>query len=42
VSGEEIARLTPKAEMLREWKGPEHLQSVIDRSIQFLENHTPQ
>src|SRR5271157_3320413 len=41
VIGEEIAELAPNAEVLRQWKGPEHLQTAIDRVTQFLDRHTP-
>jgi len=42
VIGDEIAELAPNAEVLRQWKGPEHLQTAIDRGLQFLDRHTPQ
>jgi pimeloyl-ACP methyl ester carboxylesterase len=41
VIGEEIAELAPNVEVLREWKGLEHLQTAIDRVSQFLDRHTP-
>jgi pimeloyl-ACP methyl ester carboxylesterase len=41
VIGEEIAELAPNVEVLRRWKGPEHLQTAIDRVTQFLDRHTP-
>lgn len=41
VIGEEIAALAPNVEVLARWKGPEHLQSAIDRVRQFLGRHTP-
>jgi pimeloyl-ACP methyl ester carboxylesterase len=40
--GEELGELAPNVEVLRQWKGPEHLQTAIDRVGQFLERHTPQ
>jgi pimeloyl-ACP methyl ester carboxylesterase len=42
VIAEEIAELAPNMEMLRQWKGPDHLQTAIERVTQFLEPHTPQ
>ncbi len=42
VIGEEIADLAPNVEVLWQWKGPEHLQTAIDRVTQFLDRHTPQ
>jgi pimeloyl-ACP methyl ester carboxylesterase len=42
VIGEEIAELAPNAEVLRQWRGPEHLQTAIERVTQFLARHTPQ
>jgi len=42
VIGEEIAELAPNKEVLRQWKGPDHLQTAIDRVTQFLERHTPE
>ena len=42
VIGEEIAELAPNNEVLREWKGPDYLQSAIDRVTQFLDRHTLQ
>jgi pimeloyl-ACP methyl ester carboxylesterase len=41
VIGEEIAELAPNSEVLRQWKGPDHLQTAIDRVTQFLRRHTP-
>jgi pimeloyl-ACP methyl ester carboxylesterase len=40
--GEEIIELAPNVETLRYWKGPEHLQTAIERVSTFLERHTPQ
>jgi len=42
VIGQEIAELAPNNEVLREWKGPDYLQSAIDRVTQFLDRHTLQ
>ena len=39
--GEEIKELAPNVEALRQWKGPEHLQTAVDRVSEFLERHTP-
>jgi pimeloyl-ACP methyl ester carboxylesterase len=39
--GEEIARLAPNAEVLREWKGPAHKPATIERVRSFLAAHTP-
>jgi hypothetical protein len=41
VIGEEIIELAPNVEGLRQWKGPEHLQTAIERVTAFLERHTP-
>jgi len=41
VIGDEIAELAPNAEVLRQWKGPEHLHTAIDRVTQFLDRYTP-
>jgi pimeloyl-ACP methyl ester carboxylesterase len=35
VIGEEIAELAPKVEVLRQWKGVEHLQTAIERVTKF-------
>jgi len=41
VIGEEVAALAPNVEVLRQWKGPEHLETAIGRVTQFLERlHT--
>ena len=42
VIAEEIAELAPNMEMLRQWKGPDHLQTAIERVTQFLKSHTSQ
>jgi hypothetical protein len=39
--GEEIIELAPNVEVLRQWKGREHLPSAIERVTQFLERHAP-
>jgi hypothetical protein len=31
----------PKAEMLRDWKGPEHIDEQRRCVLAFLEKHTP-
>ena len=41
VIGLEVAELLPKAEMLRDWKGPEHIDEQRRRVLAFLEKHTP-
>lgn len=41
VAGLELAELLPNAEMLRDWKGPEHLDEQRRRVLAFLEKHTP-
>ena len=41
VIGEEIVELAPNTEALRQWKGPEHLQTAIERVRVFLDKHTP-
>jgi hypothetical protein len=42
VIGAEIGALTfaPNAEILRHWKGPDHLQEAIYRITQFLVRYT--
>jgi hypothetical protein len=39
--GEEIIQLAPNVEALHQWKGPEHLQTAIERVSAFLDRHTP-
>ena len=39
--GEEIVRLAPKVEVLRDWKGPAHKPASIARVRAFLAAHTP-
>ncbi len=41
VVGLEVARLLPNCEMLRDWKGPEHLAEQRSVVLGFLEKHTP-
>ena len=41
VIGLELAETLPGAEMLRDWKGPEHLDEQRRRVLAFLERHTP-
>jgi pimeloyl-ACP methyl ester carboxylesterase len=41
VTGLELAELLPKAEMLRDWKGPDHIAEQRRRVLGFLEKHTP-
>jgi pimeloyl-ACP methyl ester carboxylesterase len=40
-TGLELAELLPKAEMLRDWKGPDHIAEQRRRVLAFLEKHTP-
>jgi pimeloyl-ACP methyl ester carboxylesterase len=40
VTGAELARLLPKAEMLQDWKGPQHLAEQRQRVVDFLAGHT--
>jgi pimeloyl-ACP methyl ester carboxylesterase len=39
--GEEIVRLAPDVEVLRDWKGPAHKPASIERVREFLAKHTP-
>jgi pimeloyl-ACP methyl ester carboxylesterase len=41
VIGEEIARIAPKAELLRDWKGADKVARVVPIVIDFLTRHTP-
>jgi pimeloyl-ACP methyl ester carboxylesterase len=41
IIGEEIARIAPKAEVLRDWKGPDKAAKVIPIVLDFLTRHTP-
>jgi pimeloyl-ACP methyl ester carboxylesterase len=40
-TGLELAALLPKVEMLRDWKGPEHLEVQRRKVVDFLARHTP-
>jgi pimeloyl-ACP methyl ester carboxylesterase len=40
VTGFELAELLPEAEMLRDWKGPEHLEEQRRSVLAFLAKHT--
>jgi pimeloyl-ACP methyl ester carboxylesterase len=40
-TGLELAALLPDAEMLRDWKGPDHLAEQRRRVVDFLVKHTP-
>ena len=42
VIGLELADLLPGAEMLRDWKGPAHLDEQRRRVLAFLDKHTPE
>jgi hypothetical protein len=42
VAGLELNELLPKSEMLRDWKGPDHLAAQQRAVLAFLEKHTPQ
>jgi hypothetical protein len=39
--GLEVADLLPDAEMLVDWKGPEHIDEQRERVVNFLGRHTP-
>jgi len=41
IAGEEIAALAPNAEVLRQWKGPDHLAKATAAVTDFLLRHTP-
>ena len=41
VAGLDLAKLLPNAEMLRDWKGPEHIAAQQRRVLAFLAKHTP-
>lgn len=40
-TGLDLAETLPKGEMLRDWKGPEHIETQRRRVLAFLEAHTP-
>jgi len=39
--GEEVAKIGPNIEVMREWKGPAHLQAAIRRVSDFPDRNTP-
>ena len=39
--GAELARILPGAELLRDWKGPGHLDAQRRTVVAFLAKHTP-
>ena len=41
VIGLEVAESLPRVEMLRDWKGPDHVAAQKARVLAFLEAHTP-
>jgi pimeloyl-ACP methyl ester carboxylesterase len=41
VTGLELALLLPNAEMLRDWKGPTHIEAARRTVLDFLAKHTP-
>jgi pimeloyl-ACP methyl ester carboxylesterase len=41
VIGEEIARMAPKVEVLRDWKGADKVATVTPVVLAFLKRHTP-
>ena len=41
VIGEEIAKIAPNAEVLRDWKGVDKAESVTNVVLDFLAKHTP-
>ena len=41
VIGLEVAELLPDAEMLVDWKGPDHIDEQRQRVVDFLASHTP-
>ncbi|HXQ53293.1 MAG TPA: alpha/beta hydrolase [Stellaceae bacterium] len=41
VTGLELAEILPKAEMLRDWKGPDHFEAQRRTVLAFLDKHTP-
>jgi len=40
-TSDEIARLAPKLEIQKDWRGPTHLAESIRRVTEFLTRHTP-
>ena len=41
VTGAELARVLPKVEQLKDWKGPLHLDAQRRAVVEFLARHTP-
>ena len=41
VVGAELANILPKAELLQDWKGPQHLVAQRRCVVEFLAKHTP-
>jgi pimeloyl-ACP methyl ester carboxylesterase len=41
VTGLELGAILPKAEMLRDWKGPAHIEAQRRTVLAFLDKHTP-
>jgi pimeloyl-ACP methyl ester carboxylesterase len=41
VTSAELEKLLPGVEVLRDWRGPEHLAAQRDAVLAFLERHTP-
>jgi pimeloyl-ACP methyl ester carboxylesterase len=41
VTSDELEELLPGVEVLREWRGPDHLAAQRDAVIAFLQRHTP-
>jgi pimeloyl-ACP methyl ester carboxylesterase len=41
-TSEEIARLAPNAQLIRDWKTPDVIPTTIERVRQFLRSNTPQ
>ena len=41
VTGLELAKLLPNNEMLRDWKGPDHIEAQRRTVLAFLAKHTP-
>jgi len=41
VTGLELAEILPNAEMLRDWKGPDHIAAQQRTVLAFLDKHTP-
>jgi pimeloyl-ACP methyl ester carboxylesterase len=41
-TSDELARLLPGAEVIHQWRGPEHMKAQRTRVTAFLDRHTPQ